>query len=194
MIAVFLQQEYAHRNRYGERIDACLGEEGVDASRITEPNLDDPIANDDRRRVFARYRGYGAGQPSYLTDFPDTGVKWNLVALTPGELLDSRFIRYAYWTDLSGGTRLPKIAAERIRAGIGVEGQPHQHFLDLAKKLRQGLKVPTMILVSADNGKTRVVLEGHSRITAFALAPDAIPDETEVMLGTSPDVARWDEY
>ena len=67
-------------------------------------------------------------------------------------------------------------------------------FFALADKLRSGLAVPPVILVSADGGRTRVVLEGHTRITAYALAPEAIPDEVEVILGDSPEIARWDEY
>jgi hypothetical protein len=54
--------------------------------------------------------------------------------------------------------------------------------------------VPPLILVSADDGATRVVLEGHTRLTAYALAPETLPDESEVLLGLSPEIASWDEY
>ena len=194
MIAVFLQQEYAHHARYGDRIDECLREEDVPAARITHPNIDDPADNVQRRKVFARYRGYGAGGNSYLTDFPDSGIDWNWVALTPDELLDSKYIRYKYWMELSGGTRSPRVAAERILAGFGAADEFHRHFFDLAGKIRSGTALPPVILVSADGGRSRVILEGHSRITAFAMAPEAIPAEVEVILGVSPDIAKWDEY
>ncbi len=194
MIAEFLRQEYANHDRYGARIDECLHLEGVAARRITDADQTDPVANAERRSVFARYRGYGAGGYSYLTDFPATGVAWNWVALTPDELLDSQYIRYTPWSNLSQGTRSPRVAAERIRTGLDIPGHNFQVFLALADELRAGLVVPPLFLVSADDGETRVILEGHTRITAWALAPEAIPSEVAVILGVSPDIARWDEY
>lgn len=194
MIAEFLRQEYAHHDRYGARIDECLHLEGVAARRITDADLTDPVANAERRSVFARYRGYGAGGYSYLTDFPATGVAWNWVALTPDELLDSQYIRYTPWSNLSQGTRSPRVAAERITAGNEASDHGSRVFIDLANRLRSGLTVPPMILVSADDGETRVILEGHTRITAYALVPEAIPDEVHLILGTSPAIANWDEY
>lgn len=194
MIAEFLRQEYAARERYGARIDACLREEGVDAAIVTEPDVDDSDANAARRRVFARYRGYGTDEPSYLTGFPNRGVEWAWCRLTPDELLRARYIRYSYWTALSAGTRSPVEAAHRIRAGIEVYGVSNAAFLTLADRLRAGMRVPPLILVTALDADALVVLEGHARITAWALAPETIPDPIEVLIGTSPAIARWDEY
>lgn len=118
MIAEFLRQEYASTERYGATIAACLEAEGVDPDTIRQPDITDDAQNALRRRVFARYRGYGTGQPSYLTGFPDQGVRWEWAALAPAELLGVRYIRYDYWTALSAGTRSPVIAAQRIRRGI----------------------------------------------------------------------------
>jgi hypothetical protein len=39
-----------------------------------------------------------------------------------------------------------------------------------------------------------VALEGNTRLTAYALVPEAIPSEVRVLIGTSPAIARWDEY
>lgn len=194
MIAEFLRQEYAARERYGARIDACLREEGVDAAILANPDLGDPEANAARRRVLARYRGYGTGEPSYLTGFPDSGVSWAWWRLSPAELLAARYIRYSYWTALSAGTRSPVEAARRIRAGVEVYGVSNAAFLALADRLREGLRVPPLILVTALDQDALVVLEGHARITAYALAPETIPDPIESLVGTSLAIARWDEY
>ncbi len=196
MIAEFLKQEYASRERYGPLIDACLDEKGVPAAIILDPDLGDPVANAARRRVFAQYRGYGTGEPSYLTGFPDSGVVWAWWRLAPEELLRASYIRYRYWIALSGGTRSPVEAARRIRSGIEVYGVSNAPFLALADRLRDGLQVPPLIFVTADAGNRNalVVLEGHARITAFALAPDVLPDAIEVLVGSSPTIARWDEY
>lgn len=194
VIAEFLRQEYASRERYGARIDACLREESVPAAIIETPDLDDPAANVARRRVFARYRGYGTAEPTYLTGFPDTDVTWIWWRLTPDELLRARYIRYSYWTALSAGTRSPVEAARRIRAGVEVYGVSNAAFLALADRLREGLRVPPLILVTALDQDALVVLEGHARITAYALAPETIPDPIESLVGTSLAIARWDEY
>lgn len=197
MIAELLRQEYASRERYGAHIEACLRAEGLQPSLLVDPDQSDEGANRARRRLLRRYRGYGSGQPSYFTDFPTEGVDWWWVALTPDELLNTKYIRYEFWTQLSDGTRSPRVAASRIRGGGETRATSEvsrSTFLDLADRLRQGLQVPPLILVSADDGTTRVVLEGHARLTAYALAPDSIPQEVEVLLGSAPAIARWDEY
>lgn len=194
MIAEFLRQEYASVERYGEILQACLAVESMSADRITAADIRNATHNEERRRLFARYRGYGTRQSSYLTGFPTSGVVWNWVALNPEELLDSKYIRYDYWTELSGGTRSPRVAAISILAGHEAFGVSNQPFLTLAHHLREGLVVPPLILVSADDGTTRVVLEGHARITGYALATDFIPPSVVAILGVSPDIANWDEY
>ena len=193
MIALFLQQEYASTSRYGGLLEVCLREVGASSPLLTEPRLDNPAEVATRRRIFARYRGYGSGHPSYLTGFPDTGVTWSWVSLSPVELLDSLLIRYLADHELGAGTRNPREVACRIQRGE-VSSEFADRTRDLAHRLRTGLVVDPIILVSADNGVTRVILEGHTRVLAWALAPETIPPETEVLLGTSPAIASWDEY
>lgn len=41
-------------------------------------------------------------------------------------------------------------------------------------------------------GGDLVVLEGHARLTAFMLARDHVPPELQVLVGSSPTIARWD--
>jgi hypothetical protein len=36
-----------------------------------------------------------------------------------------------------------------------------------------------------------VALEGHVRLTAYALFPEYLPEELTVYLGTSDDMERW---
>lgn len=194
MIAEFLRQEYASQARYGVRLDACLREEDVEAGIVTEPDLTRRGENAQRRRLFQRYRGYGSGEPSYLTGFPTEEVDWFWATLSREEVLRVRYIRYSYWTALSAGTRSPTVAAERIRARIEVYGVSNAGFLGLADRLREGLRVPPLILVTVTDADALVVLEGHARITAYALMPDALPDELEVLIGSSPTISRWDEY
>jgi hypothetical protein len=189
MIALFLQQEYANHVRYGAVIEESLAAEHATPSLITAPDLTSTTGNETRRRVFARYRGYGTGTPSYLTDFPSSGVVWNWVTLTP----DSRMIRYIATNELAANTRSLREAATRISRGE-LASAFADRVLSLAAQLRDGLTLPPAFLVSADGGTTRVILEGHTRLLVYALAPETIPSPIEVLLGTSPDIACWDEY
>ncbi|HEV2073811.1 MAG TPA: hypothetical protein VGR29_09240 [Thermomicrobiales bacterium] len=194
MIVEFLRQEFASTDRYMEKISACLDAERVSPGIILNADISNPNENAQRRRVFARYRGYGTGSPSYLTGFPDHGVSGQWATLTPQEILDVRHIRYCYWTALSAGTRSPVIAARRIRQGIEVYGVSNQRFLQLASLVAQGVAMPPLILVSVPVPIAFVVLEGHTRLTAYALAADHLAPETRVMIGIAPAITRWDEY
>ena len=39
-----------------------------------------------------------------------------------------------------------------------------------------------------------VLVEGHVRVTAVALFPELVPEELEILLGVSPEMARWSEF
>ena len=39
-----------------------------------------------------------------------------------------------------------------------------------------------------------MTLEGHARLTAYMLCPDALPPELEVLVGSSPKMAGWGLY
>ena len=193
MVAIFLRQEFARPERYGEALGAALEATGATSALINNPDLTDPNANRLRGQVLAVYRGYGTGQPSYLTGFPVSNVAWSWVALAPNEVLESRLIRYLATDELVAGSRSPRKVAGRIRRG-DVQGEFADRIRDLAGQLKQGLSVDPVIVVSADGGHTRVVLEGNTRILAWALAPETLAAETEVLLGVSPAIATWDEY
>jgi predicted nuclease of predicted toxin-antitoxin system len=57
-----------------------------------------------------------------------------------------------------------------------------------------GLLAAGEVLVAAADDAPLMVLEGHARLTAYALAPDALPAELPALVGVSPDVARWGCY
>jgi hypothetical protein len=120
------------------------------------------------------------------------------MALTPAELLDSTYIRYEVWSRFLGDTRSPRTAATSIPGGQAVGNEPVagelDRFLALADRLSRGLQLPPLILVSAGGGATRVVPEGHRRLTIHPSVPDMIPSETEAIRAASADIARWDEY
>jgi hypothetical protein len=172
MIAVFLHAEL-NSDRFGPALDEALARGGADAGLLTSPDLDDAGENALRRALLDETRAYGRRE-GLFGNFPD-GVQWDRVALAPDELMEVRYINYSYWLELSGGTRKPADAATRIRAGIEVFRVPNDGFLELAQDFAAGADWPALIVVSASSEGDDVVLEGHARLTAMALAPEANP-------------------
>jgi hypothetical protein len=111
--------------------------------------------------------------------------------LSPSELVEVRYIDYSYWTALTDGTRRPADAAQFIRRGGMVFGRMPTGLLEFADSLREGATWEPLICVRADDESPIVVLEGHARLTAIALAPDCIPAEVAVLLGTSVAISNW---
>ena len=110
MITVFLRGELGS-TRFDAAVDAALAELGADERLVLQPDLEDERENALRR---AAARDYGRSQ-GLFHGFPDD-VRWQRATLTPDEVLVVRYIDYDYWVELSGGSRRPLDAAERIRA------------------------------------------------------------------------------
>lgn len=84
------------------------------------------------------------------------------MALTPVEIEAVRYINWSYWLEISGGTRRPADAADRIRAGVEAYGVANDGFYELAAELRQGRVWSELIVVSAREQCGDVVLEGFA--------------------------------
>jgi hypothetical protein len=181
MVAVFLRGEL-ESERFGAGVRAA-----IDERLLLEPDLEDEGQNAVRRAALTELRGYESRE-GLFHGFPDD-MRWERAALTPEEVLAVRYIEYDYWVELSGGTRLPLDAAGRIRAGLTVFGVPNDGFFELADELGRR-RLPEPIVVGG-HGSRLVVLEGHARLTAYALRPEALPAELEVLLGRSPGIASW---
>jgi len=196
MIAEYLRQEYASGDRYGPDIARCLALVDATSELITCPDLTSEHDNRARKRVFALYRGYGELGPSFFTGFPVGRVDWSWVAFSPHEVLATLFTQY--WAGIWESDRTPRDLARRIRerrVPAWVDGDGVLPRLDsLMASIAAGHQPPPLIVVSADGGSTRVVMEGHTRLTAFALAEDALPPEVIVLLGRSAAIARWEQY
>lgn len=187
MVATFLRTELRSA-RFRERLAEILDQQGCPHDLIESPDLGSPDENRRRAEVLGAWRGYRRGEDVFRY-YPDD-VVWARYALTPDELCRVRFMDYSYWNVLSSGTRLPTAAAENVRAGIVVYGQSTACYLALAEELRQGTRFPELILVGLAPGEDLVVLEGHVRLTAYALAADGLPREFTALVGYSPNMGR----
>jgi hypothetical protein len=191
MIAVFLQTEIRSA-RFQQQLLALLRQDEQDRGVVDTPDLASARENAYRMRLLGEFRGYRRNAGLFI-GFPGR-VEWYRAALTPDELMRVRYIDYSYWNELSGGTRLPTAAAQAIRAGKVVYGQSTQGFLQLADQVCRGAQLPELILTATSPSAPFVVMEGHVRLTACALALECLPATIELIVGFSPDFADWGAY
>jgi hypothetical protein len=88
------------------------------------------------------------------------------------------------------GTRRPLDAAARIRAG-DVRGPTVEEHEPIAARLRLPDPPPELIVVAPPDHARLVLLDGHFRLTAYALFPERLPEQLEAFLGTSGSISRW---
>jgi len=142
----------------------------------------------DERSVLAAYRWWGLDE-GLFGGFPSE-VEWSRAALTPDEVLDILYIDWDWWLTLSGGSRRPHDAAERMRAGLVPGARIEEDDEQIARATPTN---PELIAVRAP-ASYLVLLEGHVRLTAYALFPEYLPEELELFLGESPQMTGWSEY
>ncbi len=117
-------------------------------------------------------------------------MDWYRASVTADEVLDILYINWDWWLRITDGTRRPRDAAARVRAGLvpGVEADEGDESI-----ARAATTNPELIAVRAP-ASYLVLLEGHVRITAYALFPEFLPAELQIFLGESPEMTGWSEY
>jgi hypothetical protein len=121
--------------------------------------------------------------------FPER-VDWFRASLTRHEILAIRYINWDWWLTITDGTRMPRDAAARVRAGLIAGVAPNEGDERIAQAAATN---PELVAVRAPGGPL-VLVEGHVRLTAYALFPEHLPAELEIYLGESPRMAEWSEY
>lgn len=92
---------------------------------------------------------------------------------------------------LSAGTRSPLTAAKQVRKGVTIYGQSTEGFLQAAKYIENGGRFQNMIFLTADLNSF-VIVEGHHRMTAYALTPKHF-DNIHCIVGkcSQSDLEAW---
>ncbi len=191
VVAHYLKHEI-RSDRFGPAICDLLRQNGLPMKLLEHPDLQSAEECSIRAKVLGEFRGYKRDEGSFV-NFPNDAA-WARYGISGPELMRIRYIDYSYWNELSGGSRLPSDAAIRIRQGAIVFGMSTHHFLDMAEGLRKGVKYPELILVGAEPNSTLVVLEGHARLTAYALVPELIPKDLTVIVGSSEAMSNWYDF
>ncbi len=185
MVACFLSGELSSR-RFGQSLRSHLAAAGQAEQLLMRPDFSDAGANLARRALLAATRGYGENRDLF-ENFP-AQVSWTRALLSSDEAASVRYLDYSYWVELSGGSRRPTDAAARIKAGLRAFDVPNEPFVNAAHALIRGERFPPLILVG-ERQDNLVCLEGHLRLTAYALV--GFPTDIECVIGTAPDMGRW---
>jgi hypothetical protein len=180
MIAVFLRGEIESA-RYGDKLRTLLARDGWNAAVLRQPNLGDHDANAYRRGLLDEHRAYDRRE-GLFHGFPRR-ADWFRAVVTRDEALDMRYIAWDWWLRISGGSRSPCDAARKIHAGeipgVTADDEPYTSA-DVE-----------LIAVTTPLHEPLVVVEGHARLTAYALFPTHVPPQLEIVLGVAPDAAAW---
>ena len=188
MISEFLKAEYLSE-RFSEQIKSEMSQLLIAEHVILEADIESANENARRKKLLSEFRGYGLNQEMFER-FPAV-TAWNLCSFSSDDLERIRYIDYSYWNELSAGTHLPMAAAETIRKGITIYGQDNDGFLRAAEYIRSGGTFPRMFFLTSDFDKF-VIVEGHLRMTAYALAPECF-NHVEVIVGKcdGEELSNW---
>ena len=189
MVLAFLQADMESPTERGKAFAAALARTGVDRDLLIGAHADsnNPQQNNIRRCILGAVRGYGWGQ--YLfKDFPND-TAWRLVTVTPTEVKGFKYANHAGW-GWSGGTRLVSEGVKNLDQVQTKEiKEINDRVTDIATRLRQGARFPALIAAQCVGVTDVVLIEGHTRATAYALTNQ--PGEIEVIIGTSSHMGGW---
>ena len=188
MISEYLKAEY-HSERFSERIEKVMNELSLDESIILSADLNNTNENIARKKILGEFRGYGLNRELF-ENFPNE-IQWSLCNFAGNDLNNIRYINYSYWNELSKGTHSPLIAAQTIQSGIEIYNQSNAGFVKAAEFVKSGGKFPRPILLTSDL-EHFVIVEGHLRITAFAMAPEHF-NNIECFVGkcSNDELKKW---
>ena len=189
MVLAFLQAEIDSM-RFGPRYRAILANLGLDRqSIIDQPDRNSPGARSNRRELLTQFRGYG--NKSFLfTGFP-SDVAWHRFALDQTDIQKLKYLNEPEWVQLSGGTRFVTDGAENI----GLNGPAEQLAVNIraiVEDLSKGKEYPPLIGVYDQDRENILLLEGHSRATAYAAT--RLPNRFECVVGSSATITTWAYY
>lgn len=178
MILEFLKAE-STSVRFCEQLTESMERLGLTQTLITEANLEDREENEKRKKLLGNFRGYGENRELFER-FPKVS-EWNLCKFSGKDLENIRYIDYCYWNELSAGTGRPLDATDTIRKDIRIYDVSNEGFLRAAEYIKSGGTFPRLFFLTADYEEF-VIVEGHQRMTAYALVPECFKD-VEVIVG-----------
>lgn len=188
VVLAFVQAEIDSA-RFGQLYATLLSNSGLERGSIVDrPNLQSDRENRIRSELLTAVRGYG-NRTLLFKGFP-RNVTWRTVAIETEDADKLKYANYETWVQLSGGSRLVVDGAKRVET-IQVGENANENIKAVADDLRAGKRYPALIAVESEGGFL-VLVEGHTRATAYVQARIAEP--IEVFVGSSPQIKLWAFY
>jgi len=187
MVLAFLKAE-VDSAEYPGSIERPLSMQGYTRAIIDNADLKNPRENRARVMCLSYHRGYKQNRLLFK-GFPDD-VTWQRASLRPGELGKAKYLNLSTWIKGSGGPRLVSDGAANLNKGL-LPDSLRTKIRTIEASLRAGQRLPELILAGRGDASALVLVEGHSRATAYALASADLPDAIEVIVGLSPDMGNW---
>jgi hypothetical protein len=186
MVAAFVRAEIDSA-RFAAPYRTLLQQLGVGrGGLIDRPDFANQVANQRRRFLLRSVRGYGINQ--YLFRGWPADVEWWRVRVTLEELKTLKFAHYQTWLDLTKGTRLVGDGAANIET-VPAPENTNANVKAVAALVRAGRRFPELILIARRREAPLIIVEGHTRATAYVLA--GAPDPLDCFLGISEQMSTW---
>ena len=189
MILAFLKAEIGSPT-FKNNVEKILKILGLTRAVIDNANLDDSIENQARLNCL-NYRGF-KDKKFLFQGFP-SNISWERAYLNKKGLGSLKYANYPAWVKLSAGTRLVANGAKNLDI-IKVAENLNDKVKAVKKQVEAGDVFPELILVSKNKDNDLILVEGHTRATAYELAKEFLQDEIEVIVGYSEDLDSWYWY
>ena len=187
MIAAFVAAEVDSR-RFRERLLAEASALGFTDGVLRVRDTSVPERNDRRRELLVRYRGWGTDR-SVFGGLPTHDVEWWAATITWEGLRHVDVIEYMR-------ELCPGLPTRRLLdlVELGITPAEDADVAATAEAIGSG-RVPVDPILVAEPGLGRfVILEGHTRLSAYALVGAAVAPSIDVIVGVTARAAEWSEW
>lgn len=190
MVLAFLKAEI-DSPRFGLPIKSALSQLKYSREEIIDNADLNNLSHNIIRDKLMGFRGYKCNN-ALFAGFPNN-VKWERFALAPMELNNLKYIKYNKWIEISGGSRLVVDGAKNIDTNQILEDDYNinEAIKTVAQEFKKGIRYPELIVAKGEDDFL-VLIEGHTRATAYALAN--IKENIKIIVGTSSQMNNWIFY
>jgi hypothetical protein len=170
---------------HGPRIEAILKHYQVDrAQLIDNGDATNSFENQIRMVILRTTRGYA--NHFLFQGFP-TDIQWRRIQLDSDELHRLKYANFPSWVELSGGSRRAVDGAMNLDA-IQTDEDIAGNVQAVVELIKGDHTFPDLIAVQTDT-RDLVLIEGHTRATAYAVSLPASP--TLLIVGSSSKISQW---
>jgi hypothetical protein len=188
IVFAFLKAE-VDSPRYREHVAQALAQLRLSRSELIDHgDLRNEQQNLQRLQVLGMYRGYPT---AYLFHGFPSDVEWSLVELTAQDVGGLRYAAYPMLVEVSGPSRLVRDAAPRAMY-INDSERFCEGVRSLVREIHRKTYPELIITQASDDASSAVLVEGHTRATAYIIASQTYP--VRAFLGVSPAMRNWRFY